>query len=166
MIWDAKTFSHYALRNEFMTFSDSEKIRKLMPTWLQKWYQNLQKSTMGPPRVDVFVDFIDFGPCRRIVVFSMALRVVQKSTKISPGAPKGRFCRSGRSSPGAFFASRLLGPPRARGLVKKKTAEEQLVEDLTRMGRWPCDFFHLMFFLFLKSLWWLKSIYVPIKGLI
>ena len=39
--WDAKTFSHYALCDEFTTFSDSEKVAKPMPKWLQKVTQNL-----------------------------------------------------------------------------------------------------------------------------
>ena len=38
--WDAKTFQNYALCNEFMTFSESEKVGKSMPKWLPKVIQN------------------------------------------------------------------------------------------------------------------------------
>ena len=38
--WDAKTFQNYALCNEFMTPSYSEKIRKSMPKWLPKVMEN------------------------------------------------------------------------------------------------------------------------------
>jgi hypothetical protein len=41
-------------------------------------------------KVDFIVDFMDFGPCRKIVVFSIAFRAVQKSQKSSRGAKKGR----------------------------------------------------------------------------
>ena len=39
--WDVKTFQNYALGNEFMIFSESEKVCKSMPKWLPKVIQNL-----------------------------------------------------------------------------------------------------------------------------
>jgi hypothetical protein len=50
------------------------------------WY----KSCSQMHKVDFIVDFMDFGPCRKIVVFSIALRAVKKSQKSSRGAKKGR----------------------------------------------------------------------------
>jgi hypothetical protein len=55
-----------------MVFAISEKVRKSMPKWLPNLMKNGAKSTPGAPRVGLFIDFIDFVPCRKIVVFSMA----------------------------------------------------------------------------------------------
>ena len=51
---------------------------------------------------------------------------VQKSTRIGPGAPIGRFCCPRVdfvalvvTNVGKFWAGGSHGPPRARGLVKK-----------------------------------------------
>ena len=60
---------------------------------------------------------------------------VGESLEIGSGAPKGRFVRSRAAANGAFLARRSQGSSRARGLVKEKTTEEQLVEYLTR--QWP-----------------------------
>jgi hypothetical protein len=49
-------------------------------------------------KVDFIVDFLDFGPYRKIDVFSIAFRAVKKSQKSSRGAPKGRQKRSDPSS--------------------------------------------------------------------
>ena len=85
--WDVETSQNYALCNEFMTFSYSAKVRKSMPKWFPKPCKNQPKSIPRAPGVDLFIDFIDFGPCRKIVVFPMAFLAVQKSKKSSLGAP-------------------------------------------------------------------------------
>jgi hypothetical protein len=87
---DAKTFENYALCNEFMVLAISEKVRNPMPKWLPNFMKNEAKSIPGAPRVDLFMDFNDFVPCRKIVVFSMAFWAVQKSKKSSLGGAKAR----------------------------------------------------------------------------
>ena len=64
----------------------------------------------------------------------MALRAVKKSTKIGPGAPKGRFCRSGPSARGPFLGRRVPGVASRARTSGEKTTEEQLVEGLARHG--------------------------------
>ena len=73
-----------------MVFAISEKVRKAMPKWFQNLMNNGATPTPGAPKVDFFIDFIDFGPCRKIVVFSMAFWGVQKSKKWTLGAPRAR----------------------------------------------------------------------------
>jgi hypothetical protein len=50
-VWDAKTFSHYALCDEFTTFIDSEKVVKSMPKWLPKVIVDAERDrrTLGEP---------------------------------------------------------------------------------------------------------------------
>ena len=95
---------------------------------------------MGAPRVDLFIDFIDFGPCRKIIVFSMARWGVQKSIKSSLGAPKGWNSRSeyrpGRDPGGSSRARRPQGGlARAESRIKRNEETRNGKKDLTRS--WP-----------------------------
>jgi len=67
--WDAKTFSHYALCDGFMTCSDSEKVGKSMPKWLQNVMENQRKSLILEPRGRFLAFFMDFGRSRKNMIF-------------------------------------------------------------------------------------------------
>ena len=75
--------------------------------------KNGPKSTPGAPKVDFFIDFIDFVPCRKIVVFSMAFWDVQKSRKSSLGTPKARKVAPGIRQVGSKWG--VLGSDGPRG---------------------------------------------------
>ena len=105
-----------------------------MPKWLPKVMKNDPKWSPGAPRVGSFFIFIDFGRCRKKVIF-----------RGRPGRPKKKkiramwrrrvdFVAATDRQVVHFWPGGSQGPPRARGLVKKKTTEEQLVRDLTRHG--------------------------------
>ena len=96
-----------------MVFAISEKVRKAMPKWFHNLMKNGATSTPGAPKVDFFIDFIDFVPCRKIVVFSMAFWGVQKSKKSSLGAPKARKVAPAFRRVGGKW--RLLGSDGPRG---------------------------------------------------
>ena len=67
--FNGKTFQNYALCNEFKVFGILEKVEKSMPKWPSKVMKNRSKWHPGAARLDFIVDFMDFGPCRKIVVF-------------------------------------------------------------------------------------------------
>ena len=94
-------------------------------------------------------------------------RWTQKSKNRAFGEPRGRKKCSGYRRGCHFWPGGSEGPPRARGLVKKKNdrgADEQLVQDLTRHGPMArrifdafigfvvffCIYENILFFRFLK----------------
>ena len=95
------------------------------------------KSTLGAPSIDLFMHFIEFWPCRKIVVFPMAFWAVQKSKKSSFGVPKGRQTRF-EYSPGV---SRSGG--RGPRTVRKKdrlAARRSRRDPDTPLGRRPGEY--------------------------
>ena len=120
-------------------FRHFRKSRKLMPKWLPKCMKNAAKSTTGAPRVELFIDFIDFGPCLKNVVFWMSFREVQKSQKSSRGAPKGRQ-PDFDYSPGV--SQRQQGPytVRKKDRFDSKTIHIGRRDPDTPLGRRPGEF--------------------------
>ena len=105
-----------------------------MLKWLPKVMKTDPKWSPGAPRVDLFFSFMHFGRCRKKMIF-----------RGRPGRPKKKknrdmwrhrvdFVAATDRQVVHFWPGGSQGPPRARGLVKKKTTEEQLVRDLTRHG--------------------------------
>ena len=58
----------------------------MVPKFDEQWSNTHSRGAKGR----IFIDFIDFVPCRKVVVFSMAFWGVQKSKKWSLGAPRAR----------------------------------------------------------------------------
>ena len=95
--WERKTCQNHVRVIKIKVFRFLKKVEKSMPKWLPKVIQNRPKSTMGPSRFDLFIDFIDFGPCRKKHVFSIGPKATQQKLKINQNAPKGRTATPGES---------------------------------------------------------------------
>ena len=104
--------------------------------WSPKWRH-------GRPRFDVSFDFWRFAAMLKNHNFWTPSRWTTKSKKSTLGAPKVRKKCPPRRRGCHFWPGGSRGPPRARGLVKKKTTEEQTsswCEIWHAMGRWPGEF--------------------------
>ena len=77
---------------------------------------------------------LQFGAMPTDHIVSIGSKSSNNLQKVGPGAAKGQMFRFGAAASAAFWARRSQGPPRARGLRKTKTTEEQLAQDLIRHG--------------------------------
>ena len=91
----------------------------MVPQFDEKWSNIHPRGAKGR----IFIDFIDFVPCRKVVVFSMAFWGVQKSKKSSLGPPKARKVAAILRQVGASRVGWPQGRPRARGLRIKRNDE-------------------------------------------
>ena len=78
-----------------------------MPKGMPKVMKIHEKSTLGRPWVDFLTPWSDFGGCRKIVDFLIALGAAKKLEKWSQGAAKGRQ---------GDFGNSLAQPRRRQGV--------------------------------------------------
>ena len=72
---------------EFTLFRKTSKKR--CPNGSRNWQKMEQTQPLGTPRVDLFIIFMDFGWCRKIVVFWCRPRASKNQQKSSFGEPRG-----------------------------------------------------------------------------
>ena len=98
-----------------------------MTKWLQQSVNNYPKSSLEPSMVDLFIDFMACGPCRKNLVFLMPRWGVQKSKKSVLGRPRA-VLSAAVGQVEDFVGRGFQLPPRAPVYTSKKTPKGRRVE--------------------------------------
>ena len=163
MVWDdPKPLTSIEKQTLFLILGHSKKRYQRGP---QKSCFLVPKWRHGPPRFDLSYDFWRFAAMPKNHHFWTPSRWTKKLKKSTLERHGIDFVALGDRRGLYFWPGGSQGPPRARGLVNKKTTEEQKsswCKIWHAMGRWPGEFYIRFKMLFVLTIplfyyiyhWW------------